>query len=237
MPPATPGTARELLGVAVVMHRQRQAIGAMPLRHAAQFPQRVLQPFAQALEALREAERHVLPVRVRQHEVVDQVRRTADPGWSRPGSFMCVKSDAPSRPGSCTWAKNTSLAGPCCGLPLPHPPLQRSAAAVASPGRGIHAAASPEASWPASAGSAAAAPPAAARPSRERIGPRPPGVRRPRLAGQLAQLAILACRLAIHARLHRRLASAMLPGASCSRSSFTWASVTWRPAPIGNSFR
>jgi hypothetical protein len=26
---------------------------------------------------------------------------------------MCVKSDDPSRPGSCTWLKNTSLAGPC----------------------------------------------------------------------------------------------------------------------------
>jgi hypothetical protein len=29
-----------------------------------------------------------------------------------PSSFMCVKSDAASRPGSCTWLKNTSLAGP-----------------------------------------------------------------------------------------------------------------------------
>src|ERR1035438_9832026 len=32
-----------------------------------------------------------------------------------PNSSMCVKSDAPSRPGGCFCAKNTSLAGPSVG--------------------------------------------------------------------------------------------------------------------------
>ena len=41
--------------------------------HAAQFPHGVLKPFAEALEALRKTDRDRLPVRVRQHPVVDQV--------------------------------------------------------------------------------------------------------------------------------------------------------------------
>jgi hypothetical protein len=31
-------------------------------------------------------------------------------------SFIEVKSDAPSRPGVCTWVKNSSLAEPCCAF-------------------------------------------------------------------------------------------------------------------------
>ena len=64
---------RELLG-AGGLHRQAHAVGAMLRRHAAQSPDRVLEARTEALEALGEAERDVLPVRVRQHEVVDQVR-------------------------------------------------------------------------------------------------------------------------------------------------------------------
>jgi hypothetical protein len=66
-------TLRELLLLRQVVHGRAQAIRPVPLRHAAQFPQRVLQPFAQALEALRKADRHRLPVRVGQHEVIDHV--------------------------------------------------------------------------------------------------------------------------------------------------------------------
>jgi hypothetical protein len=55
-------------------HGGRQRIGAMHLRHAAQFRQGVLQARAEALEALAEADRPRLPVGVGQHEVVDQVR-------------------------------------------------------------------------------------------------------------------------------------------------------------------
>ena len=54
-------------------HGRRQPIRAVQSRHPSQFPHRVLQTLAQALEALREAHRPRLPVRVRQHEVVDQV--------------------------------------------------------------------------------------------------------------------------------------------------------------------
>jgi hypothetical protein len=51
----------------------RQAVGAVQQRHAAQLAQGVLQALAEALVALGEADRARLPVRVRQHEVVDQV--------------------------------------------------------------------------------------------------------------------------------------------------------------------
>jgi hypothetical protein len=73
----------ELLGVGEVVDRRAQAVSAVPLRHAAQFPQGVLQPLAQTLQALREAQRSRLPVRVGQHEVVGQVRERR-PGDGHP---------------------------------------------------------------------------------------------------------------------------------------------------------
>jgi hypothetical protein len=66
-------TLAELLLLGEVVDSRAQAIGAMALRHAAQLDERVLQAFAQSLEALRKADRRRLPVRVGQHEMVDQV--------------------------------------------------------------------------------------------------------------------------------------------------------------------
>lgn len=56
-----------------VVDRRGETIAAMPTRHAPQFPQRVLQAVGQGLERFRRAHRHRLPVRVGQHEVIDQV--------------------------------------------------------------------------------------------------------------------------------------------------------------------
>ena len=58
-----------------VINRSRHPIGAVEQGHAAQLPQRILQPFTQAGEALRVADRACLPVRIRQHEVVQHVRK------------------------------------------------------------------------------------------------------------------------------------------------------------------
>ena len=55
-------------------HRRRQPVGAVDVGRPAQFPQGVLQPLAEALEALGKTERSRLPIRVREHEVIDQVR-------------------------------------------------------------------------------------------------------------------------------------------------------------------
>jgi hypothetical protein len=66
-------TPRELLAVRQVIHRCAQPIGTVPPRHAAQLPQRVLQPLAETGKTLREADRRRLPVGVGQDEVVDHV--------------------------------------------------------------------------------------------------------------------------------------------------------------------
>ena len=67
VPPAEVAPLRQ------VVHGAAHAVATMPLRYTTQFPQCVLQADAQALETLRKADRHRLPVRVRQHEVVHQV--------------------------------------------------------------------------------------------------------------------------------------------------------------------
>jgi hypothetical protein len=63
----------EHLGLRIGVDRRGQAIGAVPPGNSSQFPQGVLQPFAEALEAFGEADRPGLPVGIRQHEVIDQV--------------------------------------------------------------------------------------------------------------------------------------------------------------------
>jgi hypothetical protein len=55
------------------LYRRRQPIRAMQLRHAAQFPQGVLQAFAEALQAFRETDRSRLPIGVGEHEMIEQV--------------------------------------------------------------------------------------------------------------------------------------------------------------------
>ena len=54
---------------------RRQIVRAMLRRHPAQAPQRLLQSLRERLERLGVAQLHRLPVRVRQHEVVRQVRK------------------------------------------------------------------------------------------------------------------------------------------------------------------
>jgi hypothetical protein len=56
-----------------VVDRRAEAVAAVPPRHAAQLPKRVLQPLRQRLERLRGTDAHRLPVRVGQDEVVHQV--------------------------------------------------------------------------------------------------------------------------------------------------------------------
>ena len=68
---AIPGL--ELTPLRMVVHGRGQRITAVLPWHAAQFPQRVLQAVGQRLERLRRAQRHRLPVRVGQHEVVHHV--------------------------------------------------------------------------------------------------------------------------------------------------------------------
>jgi hypothetical protein len=59
--------------IAAGRDRGRQGVGAMHLGNATQLGQGILQAVAEALEALGEADRAGLPVRVGQHEVIDQM--------------------------------------------------------------------------------------------------------------------------------------------------------------------
>lgn len=63
-----------------IVHGRRHSIRAMQQWHATQLPQRSLQAFTQAGEALGKADRAGFPVRIRQHEVIQQM------GESFPGN-------------------------------------------------------------------------------------------------------------------------------------------------------
>jgi hypothetical protein len=56
-----------------IVHGRAQTVAPVPTRHAAQFPECILQAVGQRLERLRGTQRHRLPVRVGQHEMVHQV--------------------------------------------------------------------------------------------------------------------------------------------------------------------
>lgn len=70
----------KLAPVREVVHRRAQPVSAMPPGNAREFPQRVLQTFAERFQALRQTNRRRLPVRVGQHRVVHQMveRLTGD---------------------------------------------------------------------------------------------------------------------------------------------------------------
>jgi hypothetical protein len=56
-----------------VIDGRAQTVAAMPPRHAAEFPQRVLETVGQGLKRLRLADGHRFPIRIREHEVIRQV--------------------------------------------------------------------------------------------------------------------------------------------------------------------
>jgi hypothetical protein len=88
----------EAFRIAILIHGQRHAIRAMPPGHAAQGPDRVLKAFAQTGEALRKAQSHVLPVRIRQHKMVRQVReRLPRDRHAQVGQVREVRGRQPAR--------------------------------------------------------------------------------------------------------------------------------------------
>jgi hypothetical protein len=110
-------------GVRIGVDRRGQAIGAMPPGNPSQFPQGVLQPFAEALEALGEADRAGLPVGVGEHEVVDQVvERFAGDGDAEFGHVSEVTLGEP--PGLVALREEHLLGRPFEGAPLFDPSLE-----------------------------------------------------------------------------------------------------------------
>jgi hypothetical protein len=122
-------TRRVLRAVAVVVHRQGHAVRAVTRGTAADLPQGVLQPFAQAGEALREAQRHVLPVRVGEHEVIEQVRqRLALDGHAQAVHVGEIRGTQPAR--LMHLAEEDFLGRSMLRLPPAHAPLQRPSLTV-----------------------------------------------------------------------------------------------------------
>lgn len=115
--------------IAARRHGRGQRIGAMHLGYAAQFGQGVLQPVTEALEALGEADRPGLPVRVGQHEVVEQMRkRHAADGDLQARGVREVRGRQPA--GFMHLGEEDLLGRPMHGAPLLDPPLQGTQLAV-----------------------------------------------------------------------------------------------------------
>ena len=185
------------------LHRRRQPIGAMTLGHAAQFPQRILHPFAEALQALREADRARLPVRVSQHKVVDQVRERG--AVDRHAKLAAMREVAGAEPaGMMDLSEEDLLGRPFESTPFPAASLQSPQLTVRESAReaslqvgekrlGFQAGMELELRLE-------------LRPDLSKgIGAcQPISVHDFDLAGQLAEPAILACRLRVHAGLDRR---------------------------------
>ena len=181
---------------------RRQVVRAVFLRDTPEAPQRPLNPLTQRLERLAVAQRHRLPVRVRQHEVIEQVRKRFA-GDRHPQRIHLGEIGLALLPGAVHLREVHLLIRAVQRPPMPKPALQgaqltrlkltRVAAlqllehrlrlkSVVLLEQCLHL-----------------------RPHRlERIGPGTPPVRRTHLARQLPQSPVLARRALAHPRLHRR---------------------------------
>lgn len=124
---AIPGL--ELAGRRQVVHGRGQRITAVPTRHAAQFPQRILQAVGQRLERLGGAQRHRLPVRVGQHKVVHHVIEplAGDRDVQRVHVGEVGRREVA---GVVDLAEHDGLPRAVGGPPLPHATLERAAVRI-----------------------------------------------------------------------------------------------------------
>ena len=124
---AIPGL--ELTPFRMVVHGRGQRIAAMPTRNAAQFPQRILQAVRERLERLGRAQRHRLPVRVGEHEVVDHV---IEPLAGNRDVERVHVGEVGRREvaGRVNLAEHDGLPGAVSRPPLPHATLERAAVRI-----------------------------------------------------------------------------------------------------------
>ena len=181
--------------VGIAVDRGGQAIGAVTPGDSSPFPQGVLQPFAEALEALGEADGAGLPVGIGEHEVVDQVvERLAEEGDAELGHAGEVTLGEPTR--LMDLGEEDLLGRPFKGSPLFDPPLQgpeldvgeaarEAALQVEEEGLGLESRVEPEQFEEFGPDFL------------ERVLPGPPGVRDSPLTGEQVGVAVLACRILI----------------------------------------
>jgi hypothetical protein len=183
--------------IAAGRHGRGQGVGAMHLGHAAQLGQGVLQAVAEALEALREADRAGLPVRVGQHEVVDQVgERLAGDGHPQAAGMGEVGGAQVT--GLVDLAEEHILGRPVQGAPLLDVPLQGAQLPVGE-AAGVLPLQPREHGLGLQAGGEGQLLLDAVPDLRERVGARPPGMLHAYLAGQPAEPAVLARGLVVDA--------------------------------------
>ncbi len=194
-----PVSSREPLGVGIGPDRGAEPVGAVQPGNSSQFPQGILQPVAQALPALREADGAGLPVRIGEHEMVDQVvERLADDRDAQLGHVREVRGTEPTR--FMGLREEHLLGRPFEGPPLFDPPLQgpqlpvreaarEAALQVEEEGLGLKPGVEPELLLEFGPDVL------------ERVLPGPPGVRGLPLGGEAVRVAVLACRLLVDARL------------------------------------
>ena len=181
--------------VGIVVDRGGQAIGAVTLGGSSQFPQGVLQTFAEALEALGETDGAGLPVGVSEHEVIDHVvERLAEDGDAE----LCHAGEI--RLGETTrlvdLGEEDLLGRPFEGAPLFDPTLQateldvretpwKTPLQVKEEGLGLEPRVEPEHLKQFGPDVL------------ERVLPGPPGMRDSSLTGEQVGVAVLACRLLV----------------------------------------
>ena len=108
-----------------VVHRRAEAVAAVLPGHAPEFPQSVLQPFRKCFERFRRAHRHRFPIRVGQHEVVDEVVERPP----RHGHAERIHAGEVGRgqiAGSADLPEDRELPRTVGGPPLPHPAFERA---------------------------------------------------------------------------------------------------------------
>jgi hypothetical protein len=189
---------RELLLVAQVVDRGAQAVGAMPLRHASQLPQGVLQPLAEALEALGKTDRYRLPIGVGQHQVVHQVGERL--ALDRHAQGVHVREVTGAQPaGFMQLGEEDFLGWPGLGPPAPNVPLQGPQLAIGKP-PGVAPLQLVEDGLGLQSGIDLQQGTDLGPDFHEGIGACAPGVPRGQFAGELAVVQVFAGRLLIHVR-------------------------------------
>ena len=181
-----------------VVDGRRQAVGAVPGRHPAEFPQGVLQAVAEGLEGLRGADGDRLPVGVARHEVVRQVvERLPLDGHPRGGHGGEVGGREVT--GVVDLPELHVLRGAASGLPLPDPALEGTPVGVVEEAGvlGLHPVEEGLGHQPGLGREALldGGPDAG-----ERVGAGAVGARRLGGAGECAAGAVPACRLVVHVR-------------------------------------
>ena len=238
-------TTLEDPGVGAWLHGRREPVGAVPVRHPAQFPQGILEALTEALQALGKAHRPGLPVGVRQHEVVDQVRKgRAGDGNAQVGAVREVTGRQPA--GRVHLGEEDLLGRPLLGPPLLDTPLQGPHLAVGEAagvlplqgleeGLGLQARLHGQLLLDPGPG------------LREGVGPGSPGVVHAYLAGQALEPPVLARGLRVHAGFGRRLPRALTPEVQVAETSDLLVGdhpeppcrgrfwIGYSPRPSGNS--